>query len=133
MSDKCFSTDEEIFRDENEEDVVNDIISCYEDPYEAVNVSYWKGKSERPSPSSMFSIQWLIEEMQQNALDNYGEFAEDFLKDLPDKKVEELEKIISNWLDHNVNVSFYHVHDVVECKITEEMVDKYIEENKEKE
>ena len=126
MSDGCFSTDEEIFRDENEEDVVDAIISGFEDPYKAVGVAYWESNPKRPSPSSMFRIQWLIEEIQENAWDNYGEFAEDFLNDLPNEKVEELEKLIVDWLDSNVNVSFWQVHNTEERAITKEMVDKYV-------
>ena len=130
MSDECFSTDEEIFRDEYEEDVVDDIISGFEDPYEAIGIAYWKGHSNRPSPSSVFRIQWLIEEMQENAWDNYGEFAEDFLNDLPNEKVEELEKLIVDWFDSNVNVSFWQVHNTEERAITKEMVGRYVEESK---
>lgn len=124
---ECYSRDEECFTDTNEMDIVWEIISDHSyDPSEAIGYTYYKGESYKPNPSSLFNLDRAIENMEEAAYDEYGEWSEDFLAGTSFK---ELEILINNWLDENVKVKFFAVKDVVQKSITKEMVEEYLKEN----
>lgn len=126
---ECYSRDEECFHEGNELDTVWEIISEHSyDPSEAIGYTYYKGTSYTPKPSSLFNLDRAIEEMEESAYDEYGGWSEDFLAG---QNFKELETLINNWLDENVKVKFFGVKDVVQKSITKEMVEEYLEENKE--
>ena len=118
----CYSKDGEIYRDE----VLEDLIASYPTPQEALGAVYYRGEAIHPFPSSFFNVDYFIEDMMERAYDEHGEYAEDYLTDLSDDKVKELEGIIANWLDLNVNVSFYRVVNITGMQITQEDIDNYL-------
>ncbi|NYT68742.1 hypothetical protein [Pusillimonas noertemannii] len=81
---------------------------------------YWLAVSKSPKPSSFFNVDTLLEDIQCRACDEGGEYAEDFLTDLPDEKAEELRALVSNWLDANVTVGFFTVTNATEQTVTPE-------------
>lgn len=123
---ECYSRDEESFYETDEMDLVCEIISDYENPLEAIGHTYYKGTSYAPKPSTLFNLDGAIENMEEAAWDEYGEWSEDFTSGTDFK---ELEKLIDNWLDENVKVKFFGVKDVVQKSVTKEMVEEYIEES----
>lgn len=124
---ECYSRDEESFYEINEMDLVWEIISDYENPLEAIGHTYYKGTSYAPKPSALFNLDRAIENMEEAAWDEYGEWSQDFTSST---NFRELKKLIDNWLDENLKVKFFGVEDVVQKSITEEMVAEYLEENK---
>lgn len=123
---ECYSRDEECFTETNEMDIVWEIISDQTSPSEAIGYTYYKGESYKPSPSSLFNMDRMAEDMQERAYDEYGEWAEDYLAG---ENLYELQKIIETWLDDNIPVSFFAVKDVVQKSVTKEMVEEYLKEN----
>ena len=111
----CYSFDEEMFQDSTIEDII------FDNDLQEGDVFY-QGEAVHPLPSNFFWIDFLIRDMQENAYDNHSEFAEDYLLDLSDEKVKELETLISEWLDKNVNVSFYTVNNVKKIVVTKDML-----------
>ena len=124
---ECYSRDEECFTETNEMDIAWEIISDQDNPLEAIGYTYYKGTSYTPKPSSLFNLDRAIENMEESAYDEYGEWSEDFTSGTNFK---ELEKLIDNWLDANVSIGFFGVRDIVQKSITKEMVEEYMEENK---
>lgn len=125
---ECYSRDEESFQEEDELEIVWSIISDYENLLEAIGHTYYKGESYAPKPSALFNLDRAIENMEEDAWDEYGEWSEDFLAG---QNFKELETLINNWLDENVKISFFAVKDTVQKSVTKEMVEEYMEENKE--
>ena len=111
----CYSLGAEIFQDSTSEGII------FDNDLQEGDVFY-QGEAIYPLPSNFFCIDSLIEYMQENAYDNHSEFAEDYLQDLSDEKVKELETLISEWLDKNVNVSFYTVNNVKKLVVTKGML-----------
>ena len=111
----CYSLGAEIFQDSTSEGII------FDNDLQEGDVFY-QGEAIYPLPSNFFCIDSLIEYMQENAYDNHSEFAEDYLLDLSDEKVKELETLISEWLDKNVNVSFYTVNNVKKLVVTKGMI-----------
>lgn len=85
---------------------------------------YWLATSKRPKPSSFFNVDSLLEDMQCQADDEGGEYAEDFLADLSPEKKEELRALVSAWLDANVTVGFFTVTNVAEQTVTPEDIEE---------
>ena len=123
---ECCSRDEECFTETNEMDIAWEIISDQDNPVEAIGYTYYKGTSYTPKPSSLFNLDRAIENMEESAYDEYGEWSEDFTSGTDFK---ELEKLIDNWLDENVKVKFFAVKDIVQKSVTKEMVEEYLKEN----
>jgi len=90
-----------------------------------VGRTYWLGISKRPEPSSFFDLDRMLEDMQCQACDECGEYAEDFLTYLPPEKKEELRALVSNWLDANVTVGFFSVQKAVERTVTQADFDEH--------
>ncbi|GGX11370.1 hypothetical protein GCM10007242_16860 [Pigmentiphaga litoralis] len=115
----CYSTNGEEYRSGELHDAIDE-LEQESDGAALVGRSYWLGVSRKPKPSDFFSIDRLLEDMQEQADDQHGEFAEDFLTDLSTEKVNELQALIGAWIDANATVSFYRVHDTAEFTITEQ-------------
>lgn len=121
---ECFSRDGEAYYQDGEGEMVYNILIGYDNPLEAVGETYYKGTVRKPKPSSLFNMDRVVEDMQERAYDEYGEWAEDFAVG---QSFRELELLIEGWLDKNVSVSFFAVEDVEQRKITKEMVEEFLE------
>jgi hypothetical protein len=121
---ECFSRYGEEYNQYSEKEMVYDILSEYINPSEAVGHTYYKGVVRKPEPSSLFNMDRMVEDMQEQAYDEYGEWAEDFAVR---QSFRELELLIGDWLDKNVSISFFAVEDVEQREITKEMVEEFLE------
>ena len=118
---RCYSNDQENYYRE-----FNDVLNNMEiDGDIRVGMVYWVGDEVNPKPSNFFSVDRLIEDMQERASDECGEWAEDYLTDLPDEKIVELKTLVSNWINTNAKVSFFTVDNEKEMKLTQEDIDTY--------
>lgn len=60
-----------------------------------------------------FNVDSILETATENAYDEYGEFAEDYLEDVTDEDKTELETLIHDWfIRHNYIPQFYKVYNI---------------------
>lgn len=109
-----WSYDEENFRYDSKYEA----IGMMDEPEPGMIIYY--GTPNKPSPREFVTADYYVEQMQEMAYDNYGEWAEDFGTDASNKSVKELQRLIEDWAEKNMGVSFYTVKDVKEYTITEE-------------
>ncbi|AMC34766.1 hypothetical protein [Janthinobacterium sp. B9-8] len=109
----CYSLDQEGYSSEP----LIDVLQRGESD-ELIGQNYWRGIAVHPNPSSFFDIDRLFEDIGERACDDHGEWAEDF-PDVSDEKKAELNAIITEWLDKNIDVTFYAVTNVEELVVTE--------------
>ena len=58
-----------------------------------------------------FDVDYLIEQVQESAYDDGGEFAEDYLDDVTKEDKEELEELVLNWFtEHNYMPTWFSVY-----------------------
>lgn len=92
-----------------------------------VGVSLWEGEVKHPTGASLSFgvVDQVIDQLQENAYEEAGEFAEAWLTDVPQEKLRELGDLISQWIDTNAPPRFFTVQDVKKLEITEEMIANY--------
>ena len=91
-----------------------------------LGAEYRLGISERPDPADFFEVDQLIEQMQERAHDAGGEFAEDYLTDLTDEQVLDLDRVVKAWLSSiNPQVNFFSVTQIQTFKVTQEDIDEH--------
>lgn len=91
-----------------------------------LGAEYRLGVSDRPDPADFFDVNHLIEQMQERAHDVGGEFAEDYLTDLTDEQVLDLDRVVKAWLSSvNPQVSFFSVKQIQTFKVTQEDIDEH--------
>ena len=83
-----------------------------------VEVTIFKGKKVRQKFANFFSVENLIDEMQERAYDCIDECAEDYLNDVTDEQKGELGKLVIEWAaKHSIEPSFYLVEDIEEYTV----------------
>ena len=82
------------------------------------------GTAIRHKASEFFYVDSLVDDMQNRAYDEAGEWAEDF-PDISKEQSKELGDLIGAWLDKNVNVNFWTVGDAKEIQITAAMIAEF--------
>ena len=119
---KCYSTDEESFDIDNVCDVFDELES---NGKLKAGQCYWVADAVKQKPSWYFSVDNLLNNLTESAADNGGgEYAEYFPNVSSDEKAE-LNKLICDWLDAKVAVTFYNVEHPVEIEITQADIDDY--------
>lgn len=115
-AEKCYSLNGE---DYNYTDLGEALTTLGDDSVNGlqVDMTYYAGDSRKRAPSFYFSMDSLLENMGEAANDEAGEYADDF-PDMSKEKQAELQSIISNWLDRNVEVSFFTVKNPTTVKVT---------------
>lgn len=74
---------------------------------------FYIGVPRKVEIGNLFNISQLIDAIQENAYDEVGDVAEDYLSDCNYKKQQELEKIICDWFKkNNFEPTFYAVDDI---------------------
>lgn len=116
-----FSRNEEDFSYTDLHDVLD---SLYSDEELKVGAVYWEAEAIQHAPSHYFSMDRMLEDMGCAAYDDGGEHAEDF-PDIKKSDSAELEKIIKDFLDEKLSVSFWRCKDVKQMAVTQEMIDEY--------
>lgn len=126
MTDYCYSTNEEEFNYTSEWECLERL---WDEDYLQEGAVFFRGTSKKGSASDYFIMNRVVEDMQERAWDECGEWAEGFLEDVPEKKWKELDKYICKWLDKNAKVNFYTVENVEKIVVTQEMVDSFKKEH----
>lgn len=121
MAEVAYSTDEENYNFES----LAEAIESMDDPqpgyivYEGDVVQrpashYWRGRR---------GLEWLLENLNEQAYDEAGEFAEDWPgNSITDEGEKALEVGIKALLDQHIKVSFYTVANVRRIELTAEMI-----------
>lgn len=69
----------------------------------------------------------IIENMQDRAYEEAGDNADAYLTDIPKEKFAELQRVVSEWLDANVQQpQFYAVEHIVEIEVQLDCDGKYV-------
>lgn len=118
MEDTVYSTDKEAFHD------YDHIMDELRDDYESGSkVKIYTGKPERFTHASFVNGNLIVERFMEQAYDDGGEWAEGYLQDLSDEKVNELESVIIAWLEKNAKKpNFYRVEDIEEVTVMLEVI-----------
>ena len=114
MANKVYSADEEEFVDYD-----TALFRATADPEikPGDTVTLVEGDEVPADHSQFVNGDRLIEELQERAYDEYGEYAEDYLVDVGD--VAELEALIVGWLnEHAKPPTFYRVDNMREISVT---------------
>lgn len=113
-SEKCYSTDEEVYHKDYEA-VLEHFAECAEI---GEKVSYFEGEVVQGDHSSYLTSCWsLIENMQETASEEAGEFSDGYLEDLSQEKQEELRLQVLDWLEKNAKQpNFFGVKNVQAIK-----------------
>jgi hypothetical protein len=122
VSNKCYS--------HNGEDFIFDdfyelLVALNDDMALHVGTEYYEGDTVQNSASQYFCVDSLLDSVGEQAYDDAGEYAEDF-PEVSAEKREELNKMVSSWLDANCKVNFYTVQNVEKKFISQEDVDDFI-------
>ena len=116
-----YSVDGENYQYEELGDVVDAIENSLEESETAIGKTYYRGVAKKPLASSFCTnaAYDIIERVSENAYDEHEEWAEGFPV-LKSGAYDDLQKIIGDWCDANMEVTFYGVVDVEELTITKE-------------
>lgn len=80
----------------------------------------WVGEAAHPEPKSLFSTDWLIENMGEAAYDIAGEHAGEDYPNVSDEQVAELEALIVGWIAKCAPPNFWTVKNVRAYVVTAE-------------
>ena len=112
MNELCFSTDEEHFRTDVDQ-ILHEIEA---DGVETIYV----GESVCKQHSDFIYVRNLIEDMQNQASEEVGEYADSYLEDFTQENIEGLKQVISNYLNTTTpQPSFYSVSSIREVSVDE--------------
>lgn len=133
MIDYVYSHDEETFNDESELEAAISLLNRL--PHEEFDklslgdkLTVYRG-IRVPKTASGFVNDWhvthLIDDLQETAYDECGEYAEYFGSDISKEAKQELQTFIEQWADKHMDVSFYGVTDIedIEVEVTKEMLE----------
>ena len=113
MSDKVYSSNGETFSDF---ETVMDDLEGWHDLGEEVTI--YEGEKIPFHHASFFSVDTIVEQMQDNAYDRVPEFSESYLEDFTVENKRALQDLIIRFFnDHAKQPNFYAVVNVKEVKI----------------
>lgn len=116
----------------NDEDFIyEDLFGLFEEMKSngdfEIGATYYEADFRRMKASDVVNVHWILEEINEQIYDIVGDFAIDSFQ--YKGKVEELQKLIEDWINSNTNISeFYRVvGNSREKKITQEEFEDYKE------
>lgn len=116
----------------NDEDFIyEDLFGLFEEMKSngdfEIGATYYEADFCKVKASDVVKVDWILDEINEQLYDIVGEFAIDSFQ--YKGKVEELQKLIEDWIDSNTNISeFYRiVGNSREKKITQEEFQDYKE------
>ena len=81
--------------------------------YHGGKVEVFKGKQKALEHKDFISISRFIEDIQERAWDECGEFSEDYLDDITPDAILGLDKLLLDWFNASAaQPKFYHVVDI---------------------
>lgn len=104
----AYSHDEEIFHDD-----LTSAIDAAQPDEDQKSVNLYRGEIQEQGHERFICANWIVEDMQNRAMDNCGEFAETYLDDIDKEKTDALHDLILKWLNENAEKpTFYMVSNV---------------------
>lgn len=111
---EAWSTNNEDFRFSSLEDLIDSNSGELE-----VGQTVYVGDGRKPKLSEFCDANDVIELMQNRGYDIGGEFADGFMDDVSMEEKQELNDLLTSWMEKHVTINFYTVHDVREYVLTE--------------
>lgn len=111
---ECWSMDEELFRAES----LNELVNDHHDELE-VGQTVWVADSVHPDPAGYIDVDYTLEQIGERAMDDCGEAAEDFPSVTAEAR-NELESLLKTWARKHCTVSFWQVKNVRPYVLTAE-------------
>lgn len=111
----AYSTDEEQYRghEATREAAIEAAIHEIDDDWTVI----WTGRAVRFKPCGV--AEYVIEQLQEQAHDECGEYAEDYLTSVTEEQEAELNRMIVDWASSVETPTFYTVTDVQQHDITD--------------
>jgi len=110
---ECWSHNEEDFNAQS----LGELIDTHElQP----GATVWVGEAVHPEPASLFSTDWLIENMGEAAYDIAGEHGGEDYPNVSDEQVAELEALVVGWITKCAPPTFWTVKNVWPYVLTAE-------------
>lgn len=133
-----YNEDNWSFAEEAIEDIAQQVLDemTEEEFSELGYVTIYRGVQKPQSFTSYFSVDHLLESINEYAYNECGDFAEDYLQKLPQDVIDDLENVVCKWAEkHDLEPTWFMVEDIVELKVypvDKEDIDKgfRVEENK---
>lgn len=82
-------------------------------------ITYFSAEAFIPKPSDFFRAKFLLDDIEERAYDNCGEWP-NFTSQLTTAQREELQQLVSDWLDKHMTVNFWTVKDIKPLNVTAE-------------
>ena len=101
-----------------------DFIDVYGDELEPGEVVHEGERVTKPAGAYLGGsvVDRIVEDMSENAFEEVGECIPDDWPSVDQKKCDELQKLVSDWLDTNVPVPFWSVRNARELTLTAEWI-----------
>lgn len=122
-----YSHNGEEYNDHTEQDVIMTLVNQLDhyEVYVGAELSYHKAEAVKFKPSDFVRVDSILEDLQCQADDEGGEYAEDFTYCSKEAQ-DELDKLVSDWADKHLDCHFYRVRNSVEVPfiVTKEMYEE---------
>lgn len=126
MLERVYSSNDENYQCDSINEAVQELLECNDIQVGSV-VTVYEGKPFGWKASSFFSVNTLLNEMQDTASNTCGEFAHEYLDDVSVPDMSDLDERISSLIDewakeNNYQPNFYLVEDIhkITVKVTSE-------------
>jgi len=106
----CWSSDGERF----DEDLSTILLEA------EIGDTIYQAVSEIPKVIRYVDAQCILEQISERVYEEHGEYSEDYLLDVSKTHMEELEKIVADWLEEKYPPTFYRVSNITERLVTAE-------------
>lgn len=119
MTDIVYSHNGEDYNDHEVNDVIMTLVNqLHENEFHiGAELSYHKAEAVRFKPSDFVRVDSILEDLQCQADDEGGEYAEDFTYCTKEAQ-DELDKLVSEWADKYLDCHFYRVKNSEEVPFT---------------
>jgi hypothetical protein len=111
---KVYSESGEIF----DQSDLEFLIVMFEENPDLEEITYYEGESVAYTAHEFISGDSIIDVAMENAYEEGGEFAEDWLDDIKSEDIEAIEKMVGDYLQEKYPPAFYNVVNVVEKTIS---------------
>jgi hypothetical protein len=110
---KCYSVDEETFNCDSLEELI-------EDNDLELGATYWEADAIEISHTDNIDVRGILENMDERLYEEVGEIADCDYSDVPQEAKDELKELIAGWATKHVNLRYWKVRNLKECKVTAE-------------
>lgn len=119
MNNIVYSHNGEDYNDHEVNDVIMTLVNQLPENefYIGAELSYHKAEAVRFKPSDFVRVDSILEDLQCQADDEGGEYAEGFTYCTQEAQ-DELDNLVSEWVDKHLDCHFYRVKNSVEVPFT---------------